>query len=84
MIGMRCVEGEREEREKKERTGEVGHRSQYLSHAKRALYHMSYIPASVTCVKSNVYFLVMKHDNHHDPLVLFHRRLEYHHPRRQV
>ena len=25
-------------------TGEVGYRSQYLSHAKRALYHLSYIP----------------------------------------
>ena len=25
-------------------TGEVGHRSPYLSHAKRALYHLSYIP----------------------------------------
>ena len=24
--------------------GEVGHRSPYLSHAKRALYHLSYIP----------------------------------------
>jgi hypothetical protein len=24
--------------------GEVGYRSPYLSHAKRALYHLSYIP----------------------------------------
>ena len=24
--------------------GEAGHRSQYLTHAKRALYHLSYIP----------------------------------------
>ena len=24
--------------------GEAGYRSQYLSHAKRALYHLSYIP----------------------------------------
>ena len=29
---------------REEKSGEVGHRSQYLSHAKRALYHMSYIP----------------------------------------
>ena len=26
--------------------GEAGYRSQYLSHAKRALYHLSYIPIS--------------------------------------
>ena len=40
----------REERkEKKRESGEVGHRSQYLSHAKRALYHMSYIPVLITC-----------------------------------
>ena len=26
------------------RFGNAGHRSQYLSHAKRALYHLSYIP----------------------------------------
>nr|PNR58342.1 hypothetical protein PHYPA_005337 [Physcomitrium patens]PNR58343.1 hypothetical protein PHYPA_005338 [Physcomitrium patens]PNR58347.1 hypothetical protein PHYPA_005342 [Physcomitrium patens] len=27
-------------------SGEVGYRSPYLSHAKRALYHLSYIPAA--------------------------------------
>ena len=26
--------------------GEAGYRSQYLSHAKRALYHLSYIPVA--------------------------------------
>ena len=26
--------------------GEAGHRSPYLSHAKRALYHLSYIPSN--------------------------------------
>ena len=29
--------------------GEAGYRSVYLSHAKRALYHLSYIPRHVTC-----------------------------------
>ena len=29
------------------KSGEVGHRSQYLAHAKRALYHLSYIPIYV-------------------------------------
>ncbi|RNE94832.1 UDP-Gal or UDP-GlcNAc-dependent glycosyltransferase [Trypanosoma rangeli] len=35
-------------REKHERgkNGEVGYRSQYLPHAKRALYHLSYIPTT--------------------------------------
>ena len=30
--------------EKYEKSGEAGRRSQCLSHAKRALYHLSYIP----------------------------------------
>ena len=29
------------------KSGEAGHRSQCLSHAKRALYHLSYIPITV-------------------------------------
>ena len=29
------------------KNGEGGHRSHYLSHAKRALYHLSYIPVSL-------------------------------------
>ena len=29
--------------------GDAGHRSQYLSHAKPALYHLSYIPISLNC-----------------------------------
>ena len=27
------------------KSGEEGHRSPYLAHAKRALYHLSYVPA---------------------------------------
>ena len=34
-------EVEEESRKKKRRSGESGHRSRYLSHAKRALYHVS-------------------------------------------
>ncbi len=30
--------------------GEAGYRSQYLSHAKRALYHLSYIPITISTV----------------------------------
>ena len=29
------------------RCGEAGHRSRYLPHAKRALYHLSYFPGTV-------------------------------------
>ena len=29
---------------RKKMIGDAGHRSPYLSHAKRALYHLSYIP----------------------------------------
>ena len=31
-------------RRKNKKIGGAGHRSQYLSHAKRALYHLSYTP----------------------------------------
>ena len=30
--------------------GDGGYRSPYLSHAKRALYHLSYVPWVVNCV----------------------------------
>ena len=30
--------------------GDAGYRSPYLSHAKRALYHLSYIPCYISCV----------------------------------
>ena len=30
------------------KSGGAGHRSRYLSHAKRALYHLSYAPVSVS------------------------------------
>ena len=29
--------------------GDGGYRSPYLSHAKRALYHLSYVPRTVSC-----------------------------------
>ena len=29
--------------------GDGGYRSPYLSHAKRALYHLSYVPRAVSC-----------------------------------
>ena len=32
--------------EEKRKVGGEGHRSPYLSHAKRALYHLSYTPVS--------------------------------------
>jgi hypothetical protein len=32
--------------------GDAGYRSPYLSHAKRALYHLSYIPFLLTVSKS--------------------------------
>ena len=32
--------------------GDGGYRSPYLSHAKRALYHLSYVPLSVKCQQS--------------------------------
>ena len=35
--------------------GDAGHRSPYLSHAKRALYHMSYIPIVSNC-RGSFYF----------------------------
>ena len=40
--------------------GECGHRSHYLSHAKRALYHLSYIP--VLCHDP----VIIKHGYHSD------------------
>ena len=34
----------KEKKQKKSENGDAGYRSPYLSHAKRALYHLSYIP----------------------------------------
>ena len=48
MIDMLEGEGERERERKKKKNGDAGHRSRCLSHAKRALYRVSYIPAIVT------------------------------------
>ncbi len=39
----------------KKKSGDAGHRSPYLSHAKRALYHLSYIPMSFTFFKNSVH-----------------------------
>ena len=37
------------EHREKECVGDGGYRSPYLSHAKRALYHLSYVPGVVDC-----------------------------------
>ena len=43
------------------RPGDIGYRSRYLSHAKRALYHLSYIPM----VKSTADILeILSHNIH--------------------
>ena len=36
-----------EERKEKKNYGGEGHRSLYLAHAKRALYHLSYTPGDI-------------------------------------
>ena len=41
-------------RKRKKKSGGEGHRSPYLSHAKRALYHLSYTP--YTLILKNAYF----------------------------
>lgn len=43
--------------------GEAGYRSQYLAHAKRALYHLSYIP--ITCIQTNTTTHTPRHTNTH-------------------
>ena len=35
-------------------SGDAGYRSRYLSHAKRALYHLSYTPVIARVVRSHV------------------------------
>ena len=40
------------------RPGDIGYRSRHLSHAKRALYHLSYIPL-VLCYKISVSYLIL-------------------------
>ena len=53
LIVRRCakrpdLEGsENEERGRKNNFGGAGYRSRYLSHAKRALYHLSYAPSDI-------------------------------------
>ena len=37
--------------------GDAGYRSRYLSHAKRALYHLSYTPV-VECVLNKLYEVI--------------------------
>ena len=43
--------------------GEAGYRSQYLSHAKRALYHLSYIPTITHTHTHNTHIPTHKHHN---------------------
>ena len=33
----------------RQKSGDAGYRSRYLSHAKRALYHLSYAPSMASC-----------------------------------
>ena len=54
----RVVKGEsfgREKRKKEKKSGDAGYRSPCPSHAKRMLYHLSYIPSSksVRCIYIN-------------------------------
>ena len=46
--------------------GEAGYRSQYLSHAKRALYHLSYIPTT-THTHTHKYTNQHTHHTHQPP-----------------
>jgi hypothetical protein len=46
------------------RPGDMGYRSPHLSHAKRALYHLSYIPRCQILTKSRTYN-VDNHSFHH-------------------
>lgn len=43
--------------------GEAGYRSQYLAHAKRALYHLSYIP--ITCIQTHRQTQTPRHTTTH-------------------
>lgn len=57
---------ETKERNKKKLLGGAGYRSRYLSHAKRALYHLSYAPCvwtctCVTCFTSTIPWKYMKY-----------------------
>ena len=48
--------------------GDAGYRSPYLSHAKRALYHLSYIPfdeVSLT-LKRSIIKTLEQNPNHHE------------------
>jgi hypothetical protein len=38
--------------------GGAGYRSRYLSHAKRALYHLSYAPSDMHIQRTEAFFLV--------------------------
>ena len=61
--------------------GEAGYRSQYLSHAKRALYHLSYIPIQ-SAMTSNTHKIAhyAAHTNQHDPQTRMHATRIPHHP----
>ena len=60
--------------------GEAGYRSQYLSHAKRALYHLSYIPIqSATTSNTHKIAHYAAHNNQHDPQTRMHATRIPHH-----
>ena len=42
----------------RKKRGDDGHRSHYLSHAKRPLYHLSYIPLSETAQAISKYIQI--------------------------
>ena len=43
--------------------GEVGYRSPYLSHAKRALYHLSYIPVVISAAQFYIKHFIPRFQN---------------------
>ena len=46
---MNCKRESKVSGEEQKIAGDGGYRSPYLSHAKRALYHLSYVPRTVSC-----------------------------------
>ena len=57
---MRREEGLGSELRRKKSCGDGGYRSPYLSHAKRALYHLSYVPSGgIACAEQGIYRLEM-------------------------
>ncbi len=48
IVFQRLTHTQHYEQKEQRKRGDAGHRSRYLSHAKRALYHLSYIPLTST------------------------------------